>query len=82
MATIYILGWKYELIIYVYYIIYIKEAINNSKSNVRTLKLAKGATKNENVNVMLHWLFRIVILKIIISKDINVSTNIEDSDSL
>ena len=54
---------------------YMKDGINNSKSNVRTLKLAKGATKNENANVMLHWLFRRVILTIIISKDINVSTN-------
>ena len=53
-----------------------KDGINNSKSNVRTLKLAKGATKNENVNISLHWLFRRVILTIIISKDINVSTNI------
>ena len=33
---------------------YVKDGINNSKSDVRTLKLAKGATKNENVNVMLH----------------------------
>ena len=55
---------------------YVKDGINNSKSDVRTLKLAKGATKNENANVMLHWLFRRVILTIIISKDINVSTNI------
>ena len=61
---------------YVYYIIYMKDGINNSKSNVRTLKLAKGATKNENVNISLHWLFRRVILTIIIRKDINVSTNI------
>ena len=56
--------------------IYIKEGINNSKSNVRSLKLAKGATKNENVNVMLHLLFRRVITTIIISKGINVSTNV------
>ena len=76
MAAIYILGWKYELIIHVCYITYVKDGINNSKSNVRTLKLAKGATKNENVNVMLDWLFRRVILTIIMSKGINVSTNI------
>lgn len=31
-----------------------KDGINNSKSNVRTLKLAKGAAKNENVNISLH----------------------------